>query len=155
MLVCKFKPDPDLALRCGILKGVPIGKVGAEGPRERLKRIAIEEAKTFVGHMKNQGYQAAQAETEMELWGPYREKVNMAKASTLVNIEAGNPFFPQGRWASAAKGAAPAERGPQELTKAKILDSQDYRHGVSFLIRGKFVTAKFGKQEETTGVVLV
>ena len=157
VLVCKFRPDPELVLKCQKMggkpfRGTPIGKVKDVWPFSLLKRIALEEAKTFIGHMKNQGHIASQNPDAMELWGPFKEKPTRGG---LVNIEAGNPLVPDGRWAFDSKGAwRPPVRGPQTLNKEQILDSPDWKLGVAFLIRGRFESTR-GYQEDSTGIVLL
>ena len=152
-LVCKFRPDPDLALKGRkVYKGLPIGKLEPHWPHSALKAVALEEAKTFIGHMAKQGHKALQNPEAMELWGPYKEKPT---SSQLVNIEEGNPFYPEGKWAFGAKGAwRPESKGPQPLSKDALLDSPDWRTGVAFLIRGRFEST-IGHQEETTGIVIL
>ena len=159
-LTCKFKVDPELALKCqrlgaGLHRGTPIGKVSELWPTQTLKRRALTEAKAFVGHMKNQGYVAQQPESEMELYGPFREKLDMSKAAELVNFEEGNPLIPQGHWGSAAHQATSADsRGPRVLNRKELLDSQDWQHGVAYLIRGTFLATNW-KQDEKTGTLIV
>lgn len=160
-LTCKFKVDGEMALRCqrygaGLYRGKPIGKVPDLWPHLDLKQQALWEAKTFLGHMRRQGYQPQQAESEMELWGPYREKLNMAKGAELVNIEEGNHTIPEGLWGSAAYGGwtHDGHKGPRQLDRNAVLDSQDWKHGVVFLIRGRFLATR-GKREETTGTIIV
>lgn len=157
-LVCKFRADPELALHCqgaGLHRGIPIGKMLELWPTDMLKRQALSEAKTFVGHMKRQGYIPQQAESEMELWGPYREKLNMAKGTELVNFEAGNHLIPQGHWGSAAHGVTKADsRKPRVLSREQLLDSEDWQLGVAFLIRGKFLATQW-KESESDGTLIV
>jgi hypothetical protein len=161
LLTMKFKADADLVLtcqRCGDAphRGTPIGKIIELWPRDALKRLAISETKTFIRHMKNQGYEAQQAPTEMELWGPYREKMDMRKGGSLVNFEEGNPLIPQGRWGYAAHGVwnHDLEVGPRKLDPKRVRDHRDWKLGVVFLVRGKFL-ASHGHQEETTGETIV
>jgi hypothetical protein len=124
-------------------------------PQHVLKRIVLSQTKTFLGHMKRQGYIPQQTETEMELWGPFREKVDMSKASDLVNIEEGNPTVPEGRYASAARGVwgHDGTRGPRELDRKTLLDHRDWQRGVFFSVRGRFLATK-GSREEETGTIL-
>jgi hypothetical protein len=158
-LTAKFPVDAELVLRCQRAgdkphKGTIIGKMLELYPYDVLKRIVLSQTKTFLGHMKRQGYIPQQAETEMELWGPYREKVDMSKASDLVNIEEGNPTVPEGRYASAARTASAAERGPRELDRKTLLDHRDWQRGVFFSVRGRFLATR-GTREEATGTILV
>lgn len=165
LLNCKFKADPELVLRCQgagqqPLHGLPIGRMPDFYPFLALKRIAMEECQTFVGHMRNQGFEPREAESQMELWGPFREKMDMSRGAALENFEEGNHLIPQGKWRSQAHGAwAPegtgrAALGPQMLDKERVLHSQDYKHGIAFFIRGRFL-ASHGKEEEETGTLLV
>lgn len=160
-LTMKFKVDADLVLTCQRAgdqphRGKPIGKIMELWPFDALKRIAVSETKTFIGHMKNQGYEAQQAETEMELWGPYREKLDMGKGDALVNFEEGNPLVPQGHWGFAASGMwkHDLEVGPRRLDPKKLKNNPEWKRGVVFLVRGKFL-ATHGHQEETTGTLVV
>lgn len=159
-LTCKFRVDPELILKLQDFgqrphKGTSIGKMPVGYPFEELKKIAMDEAKTFVGYMKQQGNEPRTAISQMEIYGPYREKMDMSKAATLENFEAGNPFHPNGMWRSAAHGVwAPDGKGPRLLDRNKVLDSPDYRHGTVYFIRGLFL-ASHGKEEEETGVLIV
>ena len=154
-LVCKFRIDPELALETGLHHGASIGKMLELYPYDQLKHKALSEAKTFMGHMRRQGYIPQQAESEMELWGPYREKVDMSKGADLVNFEEGNPLIPQGHWGSAAHGVSKADsRDPRVLNKRELLDSPDWRHGVVFLIRGKFLATHW-KESDSDGTLIV
>lgn len=157
LLVCKFRADPELILQCQKMggspyRGTPIGLVKDHWPFSLIKRQALEEAKTFIGHMASQGHIAKQNPDSMELWGPFKDKPTRGG---LVNIEAGNPYEPGGKWAFDSKGAwRPESRGPQTLRRDQILDSPDWKAGVAFLIRGRFEST-VGHQEETTGIVLL
>lgn len=159
-LVCKFKVEPEIALRCQQLggkphRGSPIGKIVDLWPHDQIKRIALSQAKQFVGHMKNQGYAAQQAETEFELWGPYRERVDISKGTGLVNFEAGNPTKPDGVWGFAATGMTQADtRGPQVLDRRAVLENQDHQKGVVFMIRGQFLATR-GSKDDATGTIIV
>jgi hypothetical protein len=152
-LVCKFTPDPEMVLRCQDLgmkpyKGFPVGKVMFD----QLREVAMSEATQFAGHMQTQGNILRGDITEMELWGPYRNKPT---GNRLVNIEEGNPLVPEGKWALSSKGAwSPEVKGPRVLDKEEVLYDRDWRHGVCFLIRGDFLATR-GHQEETTGVVIL
>ena len=156
-LACKIKVDPELVLLCQEHgdrphKGTRIGRMKELWPFESLKRHLLEQTKLFVKHMRSQGNDPLQSETEMEAWGPFREKADVSN-SRLVNIEEGNPFFPDGRWVAANRGAMVATKGPQELTREKILSS-DWERGAIFLVRGRFV-ATGGHREESTGTLIV
>lgn len=123
-------------------------------PFDALKRHVLETTKEFVRQMRVRGYEPQQAETAMELWGPFREKVDLAN-TRLVNVEEGNPFFPEGRWVNDNRGVQRIEsRGPQAISRQRLLDSQDWRKGAVFLVRGEFIS-RYGKQEEETGILLV
>ncbi len=160
-LTMKFKADSSLVLTCQRMgdrphRGTPIGKISELYPRDALKRLALSETKTFIKHMKNQGYTAQEAETEMELWGPYREKMDMGKRDALVNFEEGNPLVPDGHWGSAARGVWGHDgiTGPRQLDPKTVKNHRDWTHGVVFLVRGKFL-ATHGHQEEKTGITIV
>ena len=156
-----FPVDLDLVLTCQRVgdkpyRGTPIGKIPELWPREGLKRTILGYAKTFIRHMKAQGYEAQQAETELELWGPYREKMDMGKGGALVNFQEGNPLVPQGHWGTAAHGLWEHDgiTGPRQLDPKVAKGHQDWQRGVVFLIRGKFL-ATHGHREETTGSTIV
>ncbi len=161
-LNCKFKPDPELVLKCQAagmrpLKGTPIGKISNLYPIDTFKRTAMEEAKTFVGYMKQQGYSPREAESEMEIWGPFRESVDMSKGASMENFEEGNDLIPEGKWRTKAHSLwAPPDsnRGPRVLNKEEVLHSQDYKRGLAFIIRGKFLASR-GHEDEETGTLLV
>ena len=158
-LTCKVKADPELVLKCQRLgerpyRGVRLGKLRETYPTQALKRILLDEARTFTAHMKRQGYEPREAETEMRLYGPFREKLDMGRGAALENFEAGNHLIPQGMWRSAAHGTGRAtERGVLQLDRERVLGSQDWRRGVAFLIKGQFLAAH-GKEEETTGILI-
>ena len=158
LLVCKFRPDPELVLQCQKMggqpyRGTPIGLMRNIWPHSALKAKALDEAKTFIRHMNTQGHRALQNADAMEIWGPFKEKPT---ANKLVNIEAGNElFYPDGKWAFESKGAwRPESKGPQYVSKDKILDSPDWKLGVAFLIRGRFEST-VGHEEDSTGIVIL
>lgn len=159
-LNCKFRVDPELVLACQragtpLYKGVPIGKLSLFYPIADLRRLAMEEAQTFVGHMKRQGFEPQEAESQMKLYGPYREKLDMSRGASLENFEEGNHLIPEGMWRSAATGAGPATmRGLQVLDRDRVLDSPDWKRGAAYIIQGRFL-ASWGKEEESTGVLIV
>ena len=160
-LTGKFPVDPELVVRCqragsGRYRGVCIGKMLELYPYDAMKKLALSQAKTFIRHMRSQGYEPLQEATELELWGPFRERGDMSRGASLVNFEEDNPFVPAGHWGSAARGAwrHDLERGPRRLNQNVLLDDKDWRHGVVFLVRGQFLATR-GKQEESTGAVLV
>ena len=75
----------------------------------------------------------------MRLYGPFRNPMDMSKASTLENYEEGNHLVPEGKWRSAAHGVwAPEGRGPRPIDRKKVLDDPDYRHGIAYFIKGKY-----------------
>ena len=81
LLTCKFGVDTDLALTCQRWgdkphRGTPIGKMSELHPFVQLKRVVLAQTKAFVRHMRSKGYEPQEAQTEMELSGPYREKLN-------------------------------------------------------------------------------
>ena len=150
LLVCKIKPDPELAMKVGIHRGTPIGKISELYPLDLFKKSVVEEAQKFIYHMTQQGNELQTSIYEMELWGPYRDKPT---GSREVNIEEGNPWS-EDKFAFTSKGTwQPETLGPQNLTR-DTLERGDFRHGVCFRIRGKFVKTR-GHQEETTGVVIL
>lgn len=156
-LSCKFHVDPELVLRCQKAgdhphRGTRLGQMREFWPFDALKRKALEEAQAFVGHMRTQDYLPLQSIYEMELWGPFREKVRHIESMT--NIEEGNPFFPDGRWVSDNRGTVRGTKGPQELDREEVLNSPDWAKGTIFLIRGRF-EGNYGHVEESTGVLIV
>jgi hypothetical protein len=156
-LTCKFRADPELVLRCQnagdtVHRGTRIGQLREFWPFDALKRQALEEAQTFIRYMRTQDYEPRQSHFEMELWGPFPEKVKYT--DSLTNIEEGNPFFPDGRWVSNSRGTREATRGPQELDKETVLNSPDWKKGTVFLIRGQFI-GNYGHVEEATGTLIV
>lgn len=159
-LTCKFGVDTDLALRCQRLgdkphRGTTIGKMSELHPFVQLKRIVLAQTKRFMRHMRDKGYEPQQAETEMELWGPYREKLNMSRAAEVINFEAGNPLVPEGHFGSAAYGGWQHDgvKGPRVLNRDLLRDHRDWRHGVVFIVRGKFVATKGYESEDTGGLI--
>ena len=159
-LTAKFPVDPELVVRCQQAgdrphRGTRVGKMLELYPYDVLKRLATAQAKTFLRHMRNQGYEPLQAETELELWGPFRERLDTSKAADLKNFEEGNHLIPQGHWGSAAHGVWRHDlvRGPRQLD-VTTLGHRDWRFGVVFMLRGKFL-ATGGHREETTGTLLV
>ena len=152
----KIRVDAELVLKCqnagmGRLRGKPFGKIPALYPHSALKEAIQEQAMTFLHHMRLQGFEPKNTVYELEVWGPYREKVDMG--ANYVNIEEGNPFFPDGRWAHAQKSAAVAQKGTMELSR-DLLDHPDMKRGVHFIVRGLFL-AEHGKEEEATGTLIV
>ncbi len=153
---CKIRVDPELILLCQKHgdkphRGTRLGQMKDLWPSGSLKSHLLEQTKVFVEHMRLRGYDRTESETEMEVWGPFREKVN---STGLVNLEAGNPFFPDGRYAFNAGTSVKATKGPQMLRREEVLNSPDWKHGVVFLVRGKFL-ARYGKQDEESGVLIV
>lgn len=135
------------------LKGVSIGKMMSLYPFDRLKQQAMDEAKTFVHYMKIQGNEPRQAESEFEVWGPFRERVRFTAETR--NIEEGNPFSkPVIGFSGYGGWTHDGHKGPRKLDRKELLDSPDWKAGVVFMIRGLF-TATRGHREETTGTVLV
>ena len=155
----KFPVDMELVVQCQKLgdkpyRGVQIGTMGVLYPHSELKAQALHFAKMFIMQMQREGLEAAEPETLMELWGPYRERVDWSSTNRMVNIEEGNPFFPDGRWVSDSRGATKAlSRQPQRLSK-KLYNDPHWKRGVIFLIRGRFVATK-GREEEATGTLIV
>ena len=159
-LTCKFPADTELVLNCQRLgakphKGTIIGKMSELDPFVQLKHHVLAQTKEFVRAMKSKGYVPQQAETEMELWGPFREKLDMAKASQLVNFEEGNPFIPQGHFGSAAYGGWQSDGvvGPRMLDRDLLRNHQDWRHGVAFIVKGNFLATR-GHESDTGGLVV-
>ncbi len=159
-LTAKFKADTDLVLQCqryggGLHKGTAIGKLLEIWPTDALKKQALDICRTFIQHMKLQGYETRESATEMELWGPYREKLDMSKANDLINFEAGNHLIPEGHYGHPMGGwESDGVTGPRTLDKTLLRDHRDWQLGAVFLIRGKF-TATRGTEEESTGTILV
>ena len=159
-LVCKFPVDQELVLKCqqyggGRYRGKAVGHLPALWPHDSLKQIATQQATMFVRHMELKGYMFQQAITEMELWGPYREKLSMDKADTLINWEQDNHLIPEGHWGPPSTGwEYDGVRGPRKLDAATVRDHQDWKRGTIFLVRGKFLATR-GKQEESTGILIV
>ena len=156
-LTCKFRADPELVLRCqqagdGVHRGTRLGQMREFWPFDALRSQALDEARMFIRYMRTQDYEPKQSQFEMELWGPFPEKVQYTGSWT--NIEVGNPFFPEGRWVSDSRGTRTGTRGPQELDRDTVLDSPDWKKGTVFLIRGLFL-AGYGHQEEETGTLIV
>lgn len=161
LLTCKFKIDSELVLKCQRMgdkphRGTPIGKIVELYPYDQLKRAALSQAKAFVRHMKAQGFESQEAESAMELWGPYREKLNIAEGAALKNFEEGNPLIPQGHIGSASYGGWEHDlvKGPRVLNHNTVRDHRDWKHGVVFFIRGRFLGTR-GHREETTGTIIV
>jgi hypothetical protein len=159
-LDAKLKVDMDLVLKSQQhgqkpLKGIPVGQMMEFWPHDALKREVLAQCQIFLRHMRQQGYEPRLHEHELLIWGPFRERVNMRDGASLVNIEEGNPFYPGGAWAGAAKGVwkHDLKKGPRRLDK-QALAEHDWKHGGHFRVRGLF-TAKYGKQEETTGSIIV
>lgn len=160
-LTCKFPVDAELVLRCQQLgdkphRGTTIGKMPELHPFAQLKEIVLSQTKEFVRHMKLQGYEPQEAETEMELWGPYREKLDMSQAANVVNFEEGNPFIPEGRFGSAAHGGWQHDGvvGPRVLDKDLLRNHRDWKLGIAFIVRGKFVATKGHEIEDTGGLMV-
>ena len=156
-LICKFRADPELVLRCQqggdtVHRGTRLGQLREFWPFDAIKRQALAEARTFIRYMRTQDYEPKQSHYEMELWGPFPEKVRFT--DSVTNIEAGNPFFPDGRWVSDSRGTRLGTKGPQELKRDTVLDSPDWQKGTVFLIRGLFI-GNYGHQEEETGILIV
>lgn len=137
----------------GVLRGKALGKLSPIWPLSSLKDALVEQAREFQRHMTLRGFAPQQNEWQLELWGPYRERVDMTKGAEMVNVEEGNPFFPDGMWASAARSAGPAQRGPLELDR-ELLDHRDMKRGVHFIVRGLYLR-DYGKQDEMTGKLIV
>ena len=160
-LTCKFPVDTELVLDCQRLgarphKGTLIGKMPELHPFVQLKHHVLDQAKAFVRAMKSKGYEPQQAETEMELWGPFREKLDMEKASQLVNFEEGNPFIPQGHFGSAAYGGWQHDGvvGPRVLDRNLLRNHQDWRRGVVFIVRGNFLATRGYESEDKGGLIV-
>ena len=144
LLVCKIIPDQELALKVGVHKGTPIGKISELWPHDRFKKSVIEEAQKFVYHMNQQGNELQTSIYEMELWGPFRDK---PMGFQEVNIEEGNPWQ-EDKYAFTTKGAW------QPDTLGNVERNVLEKHGACFRIRGKFLKTR-GKQDESTGVVIL
>ena len=152
----KIRIDAELVLKCqrsggGKFRGVKLGTLSDLWPHASLRRAIQEQSTTFLNHMRLQGFEPKDSVYELEVWGPYRERVDMG--TEYKNIEEGNPFFPEGRWAIAQNAAAPAQKGPMELSR-DLLDHRDMKRGVHYIVRGLFL-AEYGKEEEETGTLIV
>jgi len=122
-------------------RGDPIGKMPGLWPVDALKRRALHYARLFQQSMRLRGYEPLQAETAMELWGPYTEKVPLAPGPDYVPEE-GNPLIKDKQSAYPVYGY----RG-DELRVDK---------GIAFRIRGRFLAdTKHGQVEEEKGVVII
>ena len=159
-LAAKFPVDSELVLRCQKAgdqphKGTRVGKILELYPYDILKGQALEQAKVFCQHMRSQGYEPLQEPTEMELWGPFRERLDTSKAATLKNFEEGNHLVPQGRWGSAAHGVwrHDSVRGPRRLDRQTVLNHPDWKYGIVFMLRGKFLAT--GGHLEDSGTLIV
>lgn len=159
-LVGKFKVDSDLMMDCqryggGVYHGTPIGKLLEIWPTDALKTQALDICKTFIQHMKLQGYETRESATQMELWGPYREKLDISKANRLINFEEDNPLVPEGKFGYPMMGwEHDGVTGPRKLDATLLRDHRDWQLGSVLLIRGKFIATR-GTEEETTGTILV
>jgi len=155
LLVCRIKVDPELVLLCqskggAKYKGVPIGQMKSTWPHSTLKAAVKALAMEFVLQMDRQGNVLQTDDSQIEIWGPYRDR---PLGVGEVNIEAGNHTVPEGKMAFDSKGVwSPEETGPREITQV-MLDRHDFRHGICYRIRGKFLKTR-GKQDETGLVIL-
>lgn len=155
---CLLRVDRELVLACQRAgekpyRGRRLGSLPDLHPHMGLKRELIAQAKDFLHHMKGRGFEPKHTEYELELWGPYRDRLDFSRAgSAKINIEEGNPFFPDGRWVSAARAAGPAQRGPLELS-TELLDHHDMQRGVHMIARGLFLRT-YGKEAEDTGQLI-
>ncbi|KKM96951.1 hypothetical protein LCGC14_1172970 [marine sediment metagenome] len=154
-ITCKFIVDPELVLRWQRFggrphKGTPIGLMRESYPFDVLKRKAVQEARIFVRYMKQQGNRPQEGEHQMLLYGPFRNRMDMSKGASMENFEEGNHLIPQGMWRSKAHGTwAPDGKGP------RLIDpEQEYKHGITFYIKGKFL-ATHGKESEENGTLIV
>lgn len=158
-LTCRFKADPELVLKCQRwggqpYNGTPIGKLGEAYPFDAFKRQAMDETKTFIHYMELQGNRPQEAPSEMLLYGPFRNPMDMSKAASMENFEEGNHLVPQGKWRSQAHGTwEPDGKGPRALDPERVLGG-DYEHGIAFFIKGKFL-ATHGKESDETGTLVV
>jgi hypothetical protein len=153
---CIVRVDRELVLACqqageAPFRGKPAGSLSPVWPLSGLRDEILIQAREFIRHMRKRGLEPQQSEFQLELWGPYRDRVDLAKGAERINIEEGNPFFPEGRYVTAARSAGPAQRGPLELTP-ELLDHPDIK-GVHFIVRGQF-TRTYGKQSEETGQLI-
>ena len=55
-------------------RGVKFGEFIDIHPYAVVQRLAIEAAKKFVADMRLQGYELLGNETDLQLWGPYRDR---------------------------------------------------------------------------------
>ncbi len=151
-LVCQFRADPEMVARCQgaaegdqrFWRGRAIGTIRDLWPWQDMKRTALEEARQFVKYMRQQyqQYELVGAESEMELWGPYRQKVDWARVQDKL-----------------VRGDLRGIGGPLKMTQyapgwAYGFDDKPEDKGLVFLIRGMFL-AKYGRLVEDKEVLLV
>jgi hypothetical protein len=150
-LVCQFRADPEMVERCQkaavgeerFWRGRPLGAIRDLWPWGDMKMQAMEEARLFVHYMRQQRqeYELVGAVTEMELWGPYRQKVDWGRAQERLTRTDGD-------WNSAKT----SEYAPGY---AYGFEDKPDDKGLVFLIRGQFL-GKYGKLVEgKDGVLLV
>lgn len=122
-------------------KGTPLGRISQLWPTEMLRRALKEHGEEFIRQVAKQGYIALGSVYELEVFGPYTEKVGDAPDYTP---EADNPFIPKHE-----KRVASKVWGYQG-------DEIDVSKGVAFLLRGRFARhARHGHIEEGSGLLLV
>ncbi len=152
-LTCQFRADTEMVTRCQAAaqgaerfwRGEPIGTISRLFPWSDMKDQAMKEARLFVGYMRQQRqeYELIGAVTEMELWGPYRQKVDWSRADETLTRGDSRGFGEELKTSEYAPGYAYG------------LDDKPEDKGLVFLIRGQFL-AKYGKLVEgMEGVLLL
>lgn len=152
-LICQFRADAEMVERCQkaaageerFWRGRPLGVIRDLWPWSDMKMQALEEARLFVHYMRQQQqeYSLIGAVTEMELWGPYRQKVDWNRVQEKLTRGDSHSFGAELKHSEYAPGWAYG-----------FEDKPDDK-GLVFLIRGQFL-AKYGKLVEgKDGVLLV
>ena len=151
-LVCQFRADIEMVTRCQraaeggerFWRGQAIGTISKLFPWQDMKHKALEEARLFVGYMRQQyqQYELIGAESAMELWGPYRQKVDLARVKDKL-----------------VRGDMQGMGGELKMTEyapawAYGFDDKPEDKGLVFLIRGLFL-AKYGRLVEDKEVLLI
>ena len=151
-LVCQFRADTEMVTRCQasaegeerFWRGQAIGTIRDLWPWQDMKILAQEQARLFVGYMRQQyqQYELVGAESEMELWGPYLQKVDWNRVQDRLVRGDLDGFGEELKKSEYAPGWAYG------------FDDKPEDKGLVFLIRGLFL-AKFGRLVEDKEVLLV
>lgn len=75
-------------------RGVKFGEFIDVHPYSVVQRLAIDAAKQFVRHMELQGYELLGNETDLKLWGPYRDRQYEEQG---IGFQLTDEPFPQGK----------------------------------------------------------